>query len=73
MLAVEFEADTDNEVIIIPVEHRRALRSKHLKIIVLGYDEASNVKTRAVPRGYQAPVKVSSYKRIAKREEIYGR
>ncbi len=71
MQAVEFEADTDNGVIVIPEAYRSALQSKHVRIIVLG-NEPSHTQ-RAMPQGFQEPVQVNSYKQIAKREEIYGR
>jgi hypothetical protein len=71
MQAVEFEADTDNGVIVIPEMYRRTLKSKHLRVIVLGY-EASHAQ-RNMPQGFQTPVQVPSYRQIAKREEIYGR
>ena len=72
MQAVEFEADTDNGVIVIPEVYRRTLQSKHLRVIVLGC-ETSHTTTHSMPMGFQNPVQVSSYKHIAKREEIYGR
>ena len=72
MQAVEFEADTDNGVIVIPEAYRRTLQSKHLRVIVLGC-ETSLATKHSMPRGFQDPVQVPSYKNIAKREEIYGR
>jgi hypothetical protein len=71
MQAVEFEADTDNGVIVIPEVYRRTLQSKHLRVIVLGYEDTHAQHT--MPKGFQDPVQVPSYKQIAKREEIYGR
>ncbi len=71
MKAVEFEADTDNGVIVIPEAYRSALQSKHVRIIVLGYERSH--EKHAMPLGFQNPVQVASYKQIAKREEIYGR
>jgi hypothetical protein len=71
MQAVEFEADTDNGVIVIPEAYRHTLQSKHLRVIVLGYE--ARHEQHAMPQGFQNPVQVPSYKQIAKREEIYGR
>ncbi len=71
MQAVEFEADTDNGVIVIPEAYRRTLKSKHLRVIVLSY-EASHAQQN-MPQGFQTPVQVPSYRQIAKREEIHGR
>ena len=51
MQAVEFEADTDNGVIVIPEIYRRTLQSKHLRVIVLGY-EASHAQ-HAMPQGFK--------------------
>jgi len=71
MQAVEFEADTDNGVIVIPEACRRTLQSKHVRVIVMGYE--SSHAQQDMPQGFQTPVQVTSYKQIAKREDIYGR
>lgn len=71
MQAVEFEADTDNGIIVIPEAYRNTLQSKHLRVIVLGYE--TNHSKQTMPKGFQTPIRVPSYKQIAKREEIYGR
>ncbi len=70
MYAVEFEADTDKGFIKIPSEHRE-LMSKHLRVIVIGCEPLKNA--RGLPSGFQNPIKISSYRAIAKRDEIYDR
>ncbi len=71
MQAVEFEADTDNGVIVIPEAYRASLRSKHLRVIVLGC-EVSHAN-KGLPQGFYSPIQVSSYNQIARREEIHDR
>jgi len=71
MQAVEFEADTNNGVIVIPELYRHALSSTHLRVILLCY-EADSVK-KEIPKGFFNPVEVPSYKLVTEREEIYGR
>jgi hypothetical protein len=70
MYAVEFEADTDKGFIKIPLEHPE-LMSKHLRVIVIGCEPLKN--RGDLPPGFQNPTKISSYKAIAKRDEIYDR
>ncbi len=70
MYAVEFETDTDTGFIKIPSEHRELI-SKHLRVIVIGCEPLKN--RGGLPSGFQNPTKISSYRAIAKRDEIYDR
>jgi len=70
MQAVEFDADTDNGVIVIPDAYRHTLSSTHFRVILLSYEP--DHEHSAIPPGFQSPVQIPSYKYIAEREEIYG-
>lgn len=68
MQSIEFEADVLNNTIQIPSEYKE-LEAKHIKVFVL---EISDVQKK-LPAGFLNPVSVSSYKDIAKRDELYER
>ena len=68
MYAIEFEADVHNNMIQVPVEYKE-LEAKHIKVFVV---EVSN-RQKKLPTGFLNPVAITSYKNIAKRDELYDR
>ena len=51
-----------------PIEYKE-LEAKHIKVFVI---EVSN-RQKKLPTGFLNPVSITSYKNIAKRDEIYDR
>jgi hypothetical protein len=68
MYAIEFEADVHNNTIQVPIEYKE-LEAKHIKVFVV---EVSN-RQKKLPTGFLNPVAITSYKDIAKRDELYDR
>ena len=68
MYTIEFEADVHNNTIQVPIEYKE-LEAKHIKVFVV---EMSN-RQKKLPTGFLNPVAITSYKDIAKRDEIYDR
>lgn len=68
MYAIEFEADVHNNTIQVPIEYKE-LEAKHIKVFVV---EVSN-RQKKLPTGFLNPVAITSYKNIAKRDELYDR
>ena len=68
MYVIEFEADVHNNIIQIPNEYKE-LESKHIKVFVV---EVTN-RQKNLPNGFINPVSVTSYKEIAKRDDLYDR
>jgi hypothetical protein len=68
MYAIEFETDVYNNTIQIPVEYKE-LEAKHIKVFIV---EVSN-NQKKLPAGFLNPVSISSYKNIAKRDDLYDR
>jgi hypothetical protein len=68
MYAIEFEADVHNNTIQVPIEYKE-LEAKHIKVFVV---EVSN-RQKKLPAGFLNPVAITSYKNIAKRDDLYDR
>jgi hypothetical protein len=68
MYAIEFETDVYNNTIKIPVEYKE-LEAKHIKVFIV---EVSN-NQKKLPAGFLNPVSITSYKNIAKRDDLYDR
>lgn len=68
MYAIEFEADVHNNAIQVPIEYKE-LEAKHIKVFVV---EVSN-RQKKLPAGFLNPVTITSYKNIAKRDDLYDR
>jgi hypothetical protein len=68
MYAIEFETDVHNNTIQIPCEHK-GLEAKRIRVFIV---EVSNSPTK-LPAGFLNPVSITSYKDIAKRDDLYDR
>lgn len=68
MYAIEFETNVHNNMIQIPREYKE-LEAKHIKVFIV---EVSNTQ-KQLPAGFLSPVTITSYKNIAKRDDLYDR
>ena len=68
MYAIEFETDVKNNTIQILSEHK-GFEAKRIRVFIV---EVSNSQKK-LPTGFLNPVSVTSYKDIAKRDDIYDR
>ncbi len=67
MYAIEFETDVHNNTIQIPIEYKE-LEAKHIKVFIVEVKATAKL----LPAGFLNPVLISSYKNIAKRDELYN-
>lgn len=68
MYAIEFETDVHNNTIKIPIEYKE-LEAKHIKVFIVEVEATAKL----LPAGFLKPVSITSYKDIAKRDDLYDR
>jgi hypothetical protein len=71
MQPIEFRTEIKENVIQLP-DYLKKMNLKNVRVIILS-DDKSDASKKCLPEGFYRPLQTSSYRNIAKREEVYER